>query len=204
MTTFYLVRHGSNDFYLHTLVGRKPGVRLNETGREESHALAERLVSEKIQRIFTSPLERCRETAEPIASRSGLELRTVDALNEVDFGEWTGKTFTELDKMDSWKQWNLFRSGARVPGGESMFEVQTRMVGLIDQLRREFPDQRIALVSHGDPLRALLLHFLGSPTEFIRRLELSPGSVSVMTISDWEVQVRCLNVRCGSEGSQLL
>jgi broad specificity phosphatase PhoE len=195
MTTFYLVRHGSNDFFSHTLVGRRPGVHLNEAGRREADDLATALAPEKIQQIFTSPLERCRETAAPMARKFGLEARVSEALIEVEFGEWTGRTFVELDALESWKQWNAFRSGGRAPGGETMLEVQSRMVGLIATLRREFSGQRIALVSHGDPLRAVLLYFLGTPLEFIRRIELSPASVTVLTVTDWDAQIQCLNRR---------
>src|SRR5689334_12092996 len=111
MTTFYLVRHGSNDYFRHTLVGRTPGIHLNDAGRREAQAVADALAKEKIRHVFSSPLERCRETAEPIAQKLGVKLQIADALNEVDFGEWTNKTFVELDGLDSWKQWNLFRSG---------------------------------------------------------------------------------------------
>lgn len=195
MTTFYLVRHGSNDFYSHTLVGRRPGVSLNAAGRWEAEDLAEALAPEKIQHLLTSPLERCRETAAPMAKKFGLEARVSEALNEVDFGDWTNRTFAELDLMESWKQWNTFRSGGRAPGGETMLEVQSRMVGLMTGLRREFSGQRIALVSHGDPLGAVLLFYLGTPLEFIRRIELSPASVTVLVMNDWGVQIRCVNRR---------
>jgi broad specificity phosphatase PhoE len=195
MTTFYLVRHGSNDFYSHTLVGRRPGVLLNAAGRREAEDLAEALAPEKIQHILTSPMERCRETAAPMAKRFGLEARVSEALNEVDFGDWTNRTFAELNLLESWKQWNVFRSGGRAPGGETMLEVQSRMIGLMAELRRQFAGQRIALVGHGDPLGAALLFYLGTPLEFIRRIELSPASVTVLTMTDWEVQVRCVNRR---------
>lgn len=194
MTTFYLIRHGSNDYLPHTLNGRMPGVSLNEAGRREASALTERLAGERIQQVFSSPMERCRETAEPLARKCGVEVRIEQALNEVDFGDWMGRKFVELDALESWRQWNVFRSGVRAPNGESMMEVQARMVGLVDRLGREFTGQRIALVGHGDPLRTVILYFLGIPPEFIRRIELSPGSVSVMTKTDWDVQVRCLNV----------
>src|SRR5262249_1456819 len=106
-TTFYLIRHGSNDFFAHTLVGRKPGVQLNEKGRGEAERLAAKLAGEKLQRIFSSPLERCLETAAPLAQRTGLKVETADALLEVDFGEWTGRTFVDLDAHSAeWKQWN--------------------------------------------------------------------------------------------------
>jgi broad specificity phosphatase PhoE len=199
MTTFYLIRHGSNDFFSHTLVGRTLGIHLNETGKREAADLAKHLAVEKIQKIISSPMERCRETAEPLAQKLGIKMEISEALLEVNFGDWTGKKFKDLDADERWRQWNTFRSGARVPNGESMVEVQARMVGLTTSLHRDFRDQRIALVSHGDPLRSLMIYFLGAPPECIRRLDISPASVSILQMNDWEAQFRCLNVRFGQE-----
>lgn len=195
MTTFFLIRHGSNDYFTHTLVGRKPGIRLNDTGHREAHRIAARMAGEDIQHIYSSPLERCRETAEPLAGKIGLEIHYADELLEVDFGDWTGKTFAELDTTEPWKQWNCFRSAGRAPHGEAMIEVQSRVVGFIQQLHERYPDGRIALFSHGDPLRAALIYYLGTSLEFIRRLELSPGSVTILEISQWDAKVQCLNWR---------
>ncbi len=197
MTTFYLIRHGSNDLFSHTLVGRTPGVHLNEAGRREAADLANGLASEKIQKILTSPMERCRETAEPLAAKFQLSVEISDALIEVDFGDWTGKKFKDLDASEDWRRWNTFRSGNRVPNGESMLEIQERMVGLILKLHRDFRDQRIALFSHGDPLRSAMIYFLGAPAEFVRRLDISPASVTILQLSDWDAQFRCINVRFG-------
>src|SRR5437868_6946113 len=185
MTTFYLIRHGSNDFFNNTLVGRTPNIHLNETGRRESEELAEHLAGEKIQKLFSSPLERCRETAEPLAKTLRLNVELSDALIEVDFGDWTGKTFKDLEADERWRQWNVFRSGGHVPNGETMAQVQTRVVGLVTRLRVDLSEQRIALVSHGEPLRALMIYYLGAPLECIRRIDISPASVSILEINDW-------------------
>jgi len=197
MTTFYLIRHATNDYLPHTLVGRKPGVRLNDAGRREAESLANALAAEGIQNVFSSPMERCRETAEPLAWKLKLEVRVMEALTEVDFGDWTGRKIAELNSQDAWKQWNTFRSGARAPNGESMWEVQMRMVGALENLRRDFAGQRVALFSHGDPLRASIIYFLGMPLEFIRRIELSTASVSVLAFTEWDVQVLQLGCRYG-------
>lgn len=98
----------------HTIAGRQPGVSLNERGRREAVALADVAGAETIQQIFNSPLERCRETAEPLARKLGWIVQVTNELNEVNFGQWTGRTFAEWDRTESWKQWNAFRSGTRV------------------------------------------------------------------------------------------
>ena|SRR5436190_11548596 len=199
MTTFYLIRHGSNDFYSHTLVGRKPGIHLNEAGRRESKRLAERMAGLKIEKIFSSPLERCRETAEPIAKELGVSIAFSDALLEVDFGDWTGQAFAELDADKRWKQWNAFRSCARAPNGEAMLEVQSRITNFIMDAHSKLPHGTLALVSHADPLRAAIGYFLGASLDFIRRIELSPASLTILEISDWDAQIRCLNLQPGAQ-----
>lgn len=199
MTTFYLIRHGSNDYFAHTLVGRTPGIHLNEAGRREALQLAERLAGEKIQKILSSPMERCRETAEPLAKKLGLKVELSEPLIEVNFGDWTGKKFADLEADERWRQWNSFRAGRRVPNGEAMIEVQARMVALITSLGREFPEGRIALFSHGEPLRGAMIYFLGAPADCIRRIDIGPASVSVLQLSEWEAVFRCLNARLAPE-----
>jgi broad specificity phosphatase PhoE len=199
MTTFYLIRHGSNDYFTHTIVGRALGIHLNDAGRSEAGQLAKGLANEGIQKIFSSPLERCRETAEPLSKKLSVEVQIADALLEVDFGDWTDKKFAELEPTEHWKRWNYFRGGVRAPNGETMIEVQSRVVGFIQKLHDQFPNERIALFSHGDPLRAALIHFLGAPTELIRRIEISPAGVSVLTMDGWNAQIRALNRRFGEQ-----
>lgn len=198
VTTFFLIRHASNDLFKHTLVGRAPGVHLNETGRNEADQLAAHLASAGINHLLSSPLERCVETAQPIAKALNLNIELAEPLKEVNFGDWTGRKFADLDSLAEWKQWNIFRSGCRIPNGETMLEVQGRIVGLVQRLHHQFPDGRIALVSHGDPLRSLLVYFLGMPSEFIRRIDLAPASVSLLCIGDWDAQVRAINARFGA------
>lgn len=195
MTTFYLIRHAANDFVSKALVGRRPGVHLNEAGRVEARELAERLKSKPIQQIFTSPMERCRETAAPLATLLKLDVEVLEAINEIEFGDWTGRELGGLQDSDLWKQWTTFRTGVRIPNGESILEIQSRVVTAIDRLRREFVGQHIALVSHGDPLRAAICFYLGMPLDFIPRIEVTPASVSILEVDDWGAKITALNVK---------
>src|SRR5215475_2625081 len=101
----YLVSHASHDWLGRGIAGRQRGVHLNDQGRQEALALAERLSRQGIIQIFTSPMERALETAEPLARKVGLEASVLDGINEVDFGDWTGRSITELDQLSAWKQW---------------------------------------------------------------------------------------------------
>lgn len=193
MTTFFLVRHGANDLMKHTIVGRRAGVHLNEEGRYQAEQLARRLEPLGIHRIFSSPLERATETAEPLAGRFGLHVQIEERLNEIDFGDWTGSTLANLERLEHWRQWNVFRSRVRPPNGESMFEAQMRMISLITSLHEQFANDNIVLVSHGDPIRAALLYWLGMPVDLIHRLEVSPASTTTVVLDAWGVSIRCIN-----------
>ncbi len=193
MTTFFLIRHGDTDALGKTLSGRLPGVRLNAAGRAQVERLAERLAAERIDVIVTSPLERARETAGPLARRLGLEPRIAEELNEYDFGEWSGMSFRELEPDERWRRFNAFRAGARPPGGELMLEVQARAVGLVQRLCEERADGRVALVSHGDVIRAALLYYLGAPLDHFLRVEVSPASVSALEVGPYGPRVLFVN-----------
>ena len=193
MTTFFLIRHGEKDADEQLMVGRTSGIHLTARGLRQAETIAEALCSCPIQLVLSSPLERARETAEPLAQRKGVEVEVSEALHEFGFGLWTGKSQCELATMPGWREFNEFRSGTRPPGGESMLEVQSRFVGGMLRLRTEFPQGSIALVSHGDPIRAAICHFLGMPLDLFGRIEISIGSISVMTLSGSGAQLVAMN-----------
>src|SRR5260370_40425598 len=128
MTVFHLLRHGEHRLAGRVLPGRMPGVGLSERGRAEIAAVAERLAGEGVAARFASPLQRTRESAEIIAARLGLPITFHDDLIELDFGEWTGATFDSIRADPRWQAWRTQRSLARIPGGESMRQVQRRIV----------------------------------------------------------------------------
>src|SRR4051812_3057184 len=111
MTRFYLARHGENDFVVRgAIAGRSPNVHLNDQGRVQAERLAAVLARSGIQHVFSSPLVRCMETATPIAKRLGIEIQAVDELLELDFGDWTGRLFSELEPLEHWRRYNRARS----------------------------------------------------------------------------------------------
>jgi broad specificity phosphatase PhoE len=193
MATFYLIRHGTNDWLGKGLAGRLPNVHLNAQGQAEAERLAETLAAKGIRRILSSPLERALETAAPLARKLDLKLEISEALLEVDFGDWTGRTLAELREMPQWSLFNSHRSGARIPNGESIIEVQSRMVLGLQGWQREDPAGAFALFSHGDPIRAALVYFLGMPLDLLTRLEVSPGSFSVARLEEWGQEILGIN-----------
>jgi broad specificity phosphatase PhoE len=182
VTCVFLVRHGATDLLGHAIAGRKPGVSLNAEGRAQAERLARRFQTKLIAEIHCSPLDRARETAEPIAQHLGLDIEIAPALDEVDFGEWTGMPFDDLAHRQDWQHWNEFRSNARAPGGETMLEVQARVVGHIQNLGAAINEGGCILVGHSDPIKSALLYFLGVPIHFMPRLEIAPASISAVVL----------------------
>ncbi len=196
MTTFFLIRHASNDVLRTGIAGRQPGVHLNEQGRRQAESLAQCLASQGINHILSSPMERARETAEPLAKRLGLKVEVSPALNEVEFGDWTGRTFAELDQLPAWKQWNSLRSSARIPNGESMLRVQCRVVEEILRLKELWTEDTMALFSHGDPIRTAILYWLGMPLELVHRIEIRTASFSILSLDAWGAQFLTIGSVC--------
>lgn len=193
MTTYLLIRHGENDAIGNTLTGWLPGLHLNEKGREQARRLAERLAGVPVRAVLSSPLERTRETAEPIAARLGLEIEIREEIGELRLGEWTGRSLKELRKDPVWRQFNEHRATARIPGGETMLEVQARMLEVVFELHGRYPDGTVVLVSHGDPIRSILCYLMGIPLDLIHRIEASTASVSVATLAEWGPRVLRVN-----------
>jgi broad specificity phosphatase PhoE len=191
--TFFLVRHAAHDNVGGFLAGRTPGIRLGVDGRAQAARLAQRLARESFEAIYASPLERAKETAAAISTASHVPVERAEALNEVDFGSWSGRTFDELDRDPAWRRWNEWRSLARTPAGETMLDVQKRGVGLLLRLRDARPDVAAVLVSHADVIRAAIGFVLGLPIDSLQRFEISPGSISTLLLGDWGGRLLSLN-----------
>jgi probable phosphomutase (TIGR03848 family) len=180
MTTILLIRHGMTDDVARALSGTAAHGHLNQTGRAQADAIARQLARLPVAAVVSSPLERARETAEPIAAQHDLTVEIVPALGEFEFGDWTGRTITRLESDDEWRRFNRARSLTRPPAGELMLEVQSRAMAALLQLSERFPDQTIAAISHGDVIRSVLLYLLGMPLDFVHRLEVAPARISIV------------------------
>ncbi|MFC3077316.1 histidine phosphatase family protein [Phenylobacterium terrae] len=192
-TVVYFVRHGSHDRLGKVLCGRMPGVTLSEQGLAECEALARRLAREPIDAVYASPLERTVATGEPIAQALGLPLQLSENLLEVDYGDWTGARFEELDGRAEWRTWNEERASALPPGGESMAQVQMRVGRFINEAVQGHPDQRVVAVTHGDVIKAALMAGLSLSLNEHHRIEVSPGSLSVVVAGEWGLKVHSMN-----------
>ena len=193
-TTFHLVRHGDYSLLGRVLAGRISGYSLSETGRAQAHAVADVLTAIPVAAVVASPLERTRETAAPIAARCGVEVVIDEDIVEIDFGDWTGRTFDSLREWPGWPAFTRFRSTAQVPNGESMLAVQVRSVGAVVRLRQAYPEGNVVLVSHGDVIKSIVAHFLTIPLDMFRRFDIAPASRSIVALSDEDARVLAVNL----------
>lgn len=180
MTLLLLIRHGMNDWVHGRLAGWTPGVHLNEQGRAQAQALVERLADIPIAAVYSSPLERAIETAQPLAEARKLPLRVVEAIGEVRYGEWTGGELKELSKHELWPGVQFYPSGTRFPGGETLGEVQMRAVAALDGLRQLHPKETIVAVAHADLLKLVTAYYIGMHIDLFQRLVIEPTSITAL------------------------
>ena len=192
MTVFHLLLHGEPAIF-GRLNGRLPGVGLSEKGRVEAATQARRLASEKIEAIYSSPMQRTRETAEIVAERFRLPIQYREDVIEIDYGEWTGLTFDQIRQDERWQLWSRSRSIAAVPSGESWRQVHERVVGALLDLQKSHPSGSVVVVSHGDVIRAALLFGLGMPLDFYSRIEVAFASLSTIRLDNAGIRVSGLN-----------
>ena len=191
---FFLVRHAAHDNVGGFLAGRMPSIHLGVDGLAQAERLGKRMTQEQFDAIYASPRERTRETAAAIGRAcGGMVVANADELDEVDFGSWSGSTFDQLNKLDAWQRWNVMRSMNETPNGETMLDVQHRVMSLIRRLVTENPERRTVLVSHADIIKSVVSYVLGLPVDAWPRLEISPASVSTVLIGPWGGKVLNLN-----------
>ena len=194
MTVLYLVRHGVTDHTGQRLSGWMPGVHLNDRGREEAGAAADALGEVKFKAIYSSPIERCLETAELVAVRHGLTVITREGLGETRYGSWTNRTFKVLRRAKLWARLQRWPSGVRFPGGETLREVQARSVGEVERICSRHPRARVCVVTHADIVRLVVAHYLGLHIDLFQRLEAGPGSITVLVVGEDGPKVVAVNV----------
>lgn len=190
--TIHLVRHAEHRLQGHTLAGRMKGVALSETGQLQVTRLAQLYAATTVRAVLTSPVQRAVETAGPIAASLGIAPTIEPALEEIDFGQWSGQSFDALANAPGWPAWNSARSLAPTPGGEGMLAAQARAVGALLQQRQH--GGTVIAISHSDVIKAVLAYVLGMPLDLMHRLEIAPASRSVLVLGDDFARVDSVNL----------
>ena len=193
MTTLLLVRHGTTDLTGKRLYGRSQEVGLSDEGRGQADRLGERLASLRPSALYTSPIRRCAETADRIAEACRLETTRLDGLAEIDYGRWTGRSFASLARTKLWRRVHRVPSSVRFPEGETLAEAQRRIVEALEWIVERHPRGLVAVVSHGDPIAMALAHYAGIHLDLFQRLQVAPGSVSAVSVSDGLPRILLVN-----------
>ena len=186
MTLVLLVRHGLTGATGSVLAGRTPGIPLDDRGREQAAALAARLASVPLDAIVTSPVQRCRETADAIAAaRNGHPVAVAEdeQFAEVRYGDWTGKPLRRLVRDPLWRAVQAHPSAVRFPGadGEAMADVQHRAVRAVRDWNTRLGRDAVYLIcSHGDVIKSVIADCLGMHLDMLQRISADPCSLSVI------------------------
>jgi probable phosphomutase (TIGR03848 family) len=193
VTTFFLVRHAVTSHTGKKLTGWMEGVPLTDEGREQALAVADRLADIEFDAIYSSPIERTLETAQAIATRHGLKVKTTQKLGEVEYGKWTDRPLKVLARTKLWTNVQRWPSSVRFPEGETLREVQNRAVDEIERLNEEHPKATLCCVSHGDVIKLILAHYLGVHIDLFQRIVIAPASISVFALSERGPAILSLN-----------
>jgi probable phosphoglycerate mutase len=193
--TLLLIRHAAHVELGRILSGRRRDVALSAEGLEQAEIVADLLAVEPIAAVYSSPRERAYYTARQIAEAHELKVQISDGLDEVEFGEWTGRSFDDLEGEPAWGEWNEARGTARPPGGESMAEAVARASSALEAIAAEHPGASVACVSHCDVIRGVIALHLGLPLDNLLRFDVDPASVSRLALGGWGARIITVNER---------
>ena len=196
-TRLLLARHAVTAQTGPLLSGRAPGIDLSDHGREQAEALGARLAGLPVAAVYASPIERTMQTAEAVARRHELAVRTLDGVIEADYGEWTGGKLADLAKTDLWKTVQRAPSRARFPNGESLAEMQARMVAALEDVVGRHTGELVIVVSHADPIKAAIAHYTGVHLDLFQRIVVSPASITAFELTAHGAAM----VKCNDTGS---
>lgn len=195
MAIILLIRHGENDWVGKKLAGRLPGVHLNQNGLNQAQALAATLQNLPIKAIYSSPLERAMETAQPLARVKKMEISICDNLSEINFGDWQGKTIKQMRRLKLWETVQKHPSQMQFPNGESFIAAQNRLVDCITQISDNHePFDLVACFSHSDAIRLLVAYYLNIPLDSFQRIHINTASISTIMLTKEHISVPFVNL----------
>ena len=207
-TLILFVRHGKTPTTGSKLPGRAPNLYLSEEGLLQAEIIAKEIkkssksfIGKKVSAVYASPMERTQQTAKPIATSLKLRVRTLQGLNECDFGDWTGRKLRDLSKLKSWSVVQKHPSKFRFPNGESFSEMQERMLKTVNKIIDRHAGETVVCVSHADPIKAVLASAIGTPLDLFQRIVIGPCSVSSVLYTKERPLVLTLNSNGNLDGS---
>jgi len=181
MPRILLIRHAPTAETGRKLTGRLPGVSLDSVGMEAAAKAGERLRNLHLEAIYTSPIERTRETAVLIAQHQRCDPVVHEGLTEVDYGNWSGRSLASLRRLKAWSTVQMTPSRVKFPEGETILAAQSRAVAAIEEIAARHT-RTVACVSHADVIKAIISHYLGQPLDLFQRIAISPASISALSL----------------------
>lgn len=182
MGRLILIRHGDTAWFEQGRYMGTTDLSLNQRGIKQAHAISQALCIEELDIIYSSTLSRASTTAKIIAKKHAVSHLKDTRLNELSFGDWEGLTFTEITTKytDQWKQWQKDLENFSPPQGENVGEFKDRVLSSLSSIVEDLGDQTVAMVSHGGPIKVILLHALGTTFKSFWRLKVNQGSISMV------------------------
>ena len=168
-------------------------VPLGADGIQQIQKVAPLVASLELDGIYTSPLRRAVQTARVVAEGTNLPIRKSEGLNEIAFGDWTGRHFDELIDDELYRSFIKSPAKTLLPGGETISDVQRRGLKVINEAVQKVPGGRFLFVSHGDVIRAILCHFMKVPLNEYRRLRVDNGSLSALQTDTRWAEIKYVN-----------
>lgn len=196
----FLIRHGQTDWNLAHRYQGQGDISLNKTGISQAVRVASYLTAEEIDGIFSSDLQRAVATAEKIAQyHQDIELKTLPALREMDFGQWEGLKYQEIEREYPvhLKKWSENPGEITPPGGESLLELQTRVISQVEEICRENQGNNLVLVTHGGVIRTLLTYILNMSVDYYWKIEVVHCAITIVKYYDGEFILSSLNCCSG-------
>lgn len=198
----YLVRHGETELNKEFRFIGRTDIGLSENGRLQAETVAERFSKKKIKAVYSSDMLRAVQTAEIITEPHGLNVKQVEGLREIDFGNWEGLTYYEIEEMDGdhLTAWIEDPININIPKGETWEHFESRVLKSLSSIIEEEKDGEVIIVSHGGPIKLLVGHYYGRDPEFFSSFWPSPGTVSVVEIMGGKAQILVLNDKIFAPG----
>jgi broad specificity phosphatase PhoE len=197
VTRLLLVRHALHDWVGRGIPGRMPGVTLNGEGELQAQELVQRLETVRLDAIYSSPQQRARETAEPVALARGMRVNILEEFDEIDIGRWQGLTFEQIEAADAarWQAWVHCRSTAQAPGGETFLHARDRAMKGVRRVSSELPEGTALVLSHGDVIKAIVATQLKMSLDDLETFDVACTSITVLDIGDAWSKLQQLNGR---------
>ena len=191
------LRHGQAENNTNrVLAGRRPGVPLTLTGLEQSEKIAKFLKPFNISTIYSSPIERAKKTAEIVSEHNSLEIKTDERLIELDMGKFTGMPYDEIFEKHGNVFLKFYEGDLEIAhnGVETFVELKKRILDMVDFVIREHNDENVLLVTHMDPIKALISTIMGLKANSLFELIIENASLTVFKEEQGKLTISAINV----------